>query len=205
MKPQTATRHINRCSRAAVSSPEHLFRVFFLAIGSIRIQSLFFWTQILPKAYATYVATGRNMSVTSTLNKNFAAMEFKRTAIEWVDANLTMVWAQYLLLTPVDFFRWLVANVPGLGVAKAGFVVQMATGELGCLDTVNLQRLQVERTQSPNVYLQRLATIGESSTDMWHKWVNLVAERDGMNPVRLSEAHALFIEQGSYDGSALLS
>jgi len=33
-----------------------------------------------------------------------------------------------------------IASVPGLGLVKAGFVLQLACGAVGCLDTHNLQR-----------------------------------------------------------------
>ena len=106
-----------------------------------------------------------------------------------------------------DFHDHLCKTVPGLGSVKAAFIVQMCYGKLGCIDSVNLKRLGMTTTKAaPHLYRKQFKKIGETSQKMWHVWCKTVADRGNRindkltwNARGLSEAHALFIENGSFD------
>ena len=198
---QHAEEHINACIAASKKSPSHLFRAIFLAVGSIRIRSRFFWCDILPFAYQTFNEHG--LEIASKRHKNFAAMTFKAKAIKYCFENREKIYHAYNDLSSEDFFAWLIENVPGLGFTKAAFVVQMTYGVLGCLDSVNIQRFGLGRIRTTKEYLEALELCGESCVELWCNWCKTVAKRDNLNTFGLSLAHYEFIENGTYNPELL--
>lgn len=206
----TASTHIERCNANARVSEEAIFRAIFLAVGSIRINSKQFWTNILPTAYTSYIRFNRDLEKASKQHKNFCAMKNKRRAIEFAERHKYSIARACRILSEHDFYLWLVKTVPGLGAAKAAFVSQMVNGHLGCIDTANHKRfeaagIEIKRTQSPIQYAKIFEATGETSAEMWHAWCVWIAERDGFNACKLSEAHALFIEQGTFHPEFVIS
>ena len=82
-----------------------------------------------------------------------------------------------------------VAGTPGLGLPKAGFVLQLCTGEVGCLDVHNLNRVGL----SPNVfklgkvkydtalkkahlYIKTLEDLGGCEY-LWNSWCVFMADK----------------------------
>lgn len=202
---KVAAEHIKLCNISASKSPENLFRVIFLAISSIRISSNRFWINILPNAYNYYKEFG--MEQASELLQNSLSMNMKSNGIQFSDYNKIKIYENYLNMSAMDFYYYLVDAVPGLGPTKAAFVVQMAYGELGCIDSVNINRLNIKNRilSSPKKYIDLFYEIGETPEQMWAEWCRTVAERDGMNAEQLSMAHARFIEFGNYNPANLIS
>ena len=83
--------------------------------------------------------------------------------------------------------------VPGLGLVKAGFVVQLLTGEAGCFDMHNLDRFGLNSTdfkipsrQDPDAQLREINAAVEwyvqlcedygGSEALWNGWCQHVAE-----------------------------
>jgi hypothetical protein len=69
---------------------------------------------------------------------------FKRNGYRYVQAKKTRLFARVQAcrngdIWVEDLMRDLL-RVPGLGMAKAGFVVQLLTGEAGCMDMHNIER-----------------------------------------------------------------
>lgn len=89
-----------------------------------------------------------------------------------------------------EMLFYLVRNVPGLGFVKAGFVLQLAWGLSGCIDTHNLVRFGIpERAfRSPDrktrpvtvrrkckAYNEMVQQIG-GTEGLWDSWCNYVAD-----------------------------
>lgn len=73
----------------------------------------------------------------------------KRPGFEYVRANKQELYDVIFLKNMTIEERLLhVAGTPGLGLPKAGFVLQLCIGEVGCLDVHNLNRFGL----SPNVF-----------------------------------------------------
>lgn len=99
----------------------------------------------------------------------------------------------------VKMHQYIVQNIGGLGPVKAGFVVQLITGKLGCLDlhNVNLYSQYAKHYKNKKLYndldpmnwskkdqksidnylrvLDRLEKEGATTKKLWDIWVNYVA------------------------------
>tara|TARA_Y100000015_G_scaffold28281_1_gene27499 strand:- start:77 stop:700 length:624 start_codon:yes stop_codon:yes gene_type:complete len=83
----------------------------------------------------------------------------------------------------------LLLHVPGLGLAKAGFVIQLVVGQVGCIDSHNIKKygvkesiLRIPTNASPRLrakkiedYVALCASIGCAS--LWDNWCNLIADK----------------------------
>jgi len=80
-------------------------------------------------------------------------------------------------------------QVPGLGLPKAGFVVQLFSGGVGCIDVHNLRRLSIPATvlkismKSSQATIERRtqaymkACAQRKSEWLWNSWCKLVADK----------------------------
>lgn len=80
-------------------------------------------------------------------------------------------------------------HVTGLGLAKAGFLLQLVLGECGCLDTHNLRRYELDakqfktpkkllhrtRFKKARLYVETCDKLGGSAA-LWDSWCTFVAE-----------------------------
>jgi hypothetical protein len=81
-----------------------------------------------------------------------------------------------------------IASIPGLGLVKAGFYIQLCTGCMGCLDVHNLKRFGLDRKTflvpeslswetalgKANMYLQTIEKCGGSEY-LWDSWCDYIA------------------------------
>lgn len=195
--------HMALIRAEVLQSPEAFFRVCFLAIASMRMHSSRFWGKVLPPAYVEYMMTSDIDSV-NKIFPDFAAVSFKRNALRYVEENRDALWRIAISTDAASFFNYLVETVPGVGTAKAAFIVQMTHNQLGCIDSVNIKRYNISNVPATTKgYLRMLEQIGVTPGRMWRDWCEYVAKRDGMFPYRLSEAHALFVLNGRYNPNDL--
>jgi hypothetical protein len=102
------------------------------------------------------------------------------------------------------------ASLPGLGLVKAGFVAQCAFGLVGCLDTHNVNRYNLnqsafrassfKKAKSPALrqrkvrdYLALCAKLGGCAA-LWDTWCEYVYNKDSVNyasAYEVSEVHCL--------------
>lgn len=87
----------------------------------------------------------------------------------------------------VDKKLLFVANLPGFGLPKAGFVLQLLIGEVGCLDTHNLRRFNIKASRfvqtkkfetnqkKANDYIDVCQKIGGGCEKLWDDWCELVS------------------------------
>ena len=99
-------------------------------------------------------------------------------------------------------------DVPGLGLPKAGFMVQLAHGGGGCLDIHNIRRYKLDpktlawsnpktealRIQKAQDYIELCSELG-GSMELWDRWCNLIAEK---NPVKFTDGHHVSAVHLSY-------
>ncbi|MEK9694516.1 MAG: hypothetical protein VW270_02065 [Candidatus Poseidoniales archaeon] len=91
-----------------------------------------------------------------------------------------------------------IAEIPGIGLVKAGFVLQLCTGEVGCLDVNNLRRFGLSAQtfkmgkvkyltarKRASLYIKTCVECGGSET-LWDEWCQLIADK---YPQRWRSAH----------------
>lgn len=98
-----------------------------------------------------------------------------------------------------------IAEIPGIGLVKAGFVLQLCTGEVGCLDVHNLRRFGLSAQtfkfgkvkyltarKKATLYIETCIQCG-GSEKLWDEWCQLIADkypqRWANDANRVSEAH----------------
>ena len=195
MKLKQAESHIKECVKHSNNDIEAFFRACFLAIVSIRVRSNRFWKQNwINNAYTEYMITS-DIDRVNNLIPDFCAMTFKRSAIEEIEKRKTELFYAMKRMNSSQFHE-LLCSINGLGPVKAGFIVQMTKGKLGCLDAVNIRRFNINRVpDKPATYREYLKNLSPCR-NLWRDWCVHVAERDDMNALALSKAHAEFVVTG---------
>ena len=101
-------------------------------------------------------------------------------------------------------------RVPGLGLAKAGFVCQLTAGLVGCIDTHNIRMYGIDekhlklsntlksedlRRSKIQQYITICHSIG--TEQLWNNWCNFLGDRDKSweNGHQVSEAHYNYLVQ----------
>ena len=82
-----------------------------------------------------------------------------------------------------------VASIPNIGLAKAGFILQLTLGKVGCLDVHNLNRFGIPSTvfrlnkvkystalRKAEYYIKTCEDLGGSEY-LWNSWCEFVAEK----------------------------
>ena len=138
---------------------------------------------------------------------------WKRQGLEHVRANASRLRA-VLSVVPAGYgdadALLQIASVPGLGLVKAGFVLQLVTGSAGCIDSHNLQRFGLNanafrfgaattyktRRRKALAYLDACRNAGGCAA-LWDGWCDYVAEQqpnrwtDGAEVSRLHQTAIL--------------
>lgn len=93
-------------------------------------------------------------------------------------------------------------RIPGIGIAKAGFICQLVFGSVGCLDSHNLKRFGIPENrfrakQSPKAraaqiddYVECCKAIGGSEY-LWNSWCELIADKYHVAPEYVSQCHSV--------------
>jgi hypothetical protein len=174
-----ASKHINKCNRLAQSSPEAMRNAAMMAVLSIQ------------QAWGGVPAAMLDMKAEGSTSRYLWG--FKADTYEYLMSpnNIDHLYTTTLTTRdPVELLD-LWTTVPGLGLAKAGFVVQLTTGRVGCVDrhnafaydvapnqltfpkgrmTVKAQRHKLE------AYVHLTDTIGGSEF-MWEQWCIMIAAK----------------------------
>lgn len=106
----------------------------------------------------------------------------KLAAVQHVWATRETLFAQYQELDAVSFWNLCIDTVPGLGMVKAAFAVQMLYNELGCIDVHNLRELGLDRKAVTGKSQRRRAQYlniqaVKSSREWWDTWCDFVAAK----------------------------
>lgn len=137
---------------------------------------------ILRKGDAFLELTYEDLTVADKSYMASAMTRNKFAFVQYVLKNRRVIYAKYQELEAIEFWHYLLDSVPGLGMVKAGFVVQMLYNELACIDIHNLRVLGVEKKlvegkskKRREGYLELQAR--KTSEEWWDSWVALVAEK----------------------------
>ena len=119
----------------------------------------------------------------------------KRSALLWLAANGEQLY--YEALECLEFtgrkrslaLMNVFLQVPGLGLAKAGFCCQLFAGCVGCIDVHNLRRLSIpvtvlklNKNASDVTKQKRIETYVDACSQrrcrwLWNSWCNLIAKK----------------------------
>lgn len=123
----------------------------------------------------------------------------KYNAVKYVWNNRDEIFAEYSNRDALSFWNYCIDNIPGLGMVKAAFTVQMLYNEMGCVDTHNARELgipnftgksKVKRRQ----YLEAQAV--KSSAAWWNDWCNFMAVKYSKryeSGWQVSESHVMAV------------
>lgn len=114
----------------------------------------------------------------------------KRKTFEWLQDNKQALYRDAMDAKTDSELMQAFLQVPGLGLAKAGFCCQLFAGRVGCIDVHNLRRLNI----APSVLtFDKSATVATKRKKidayidackkrrvswLWDTWCNLIAKRD---------------------------
>jgi hypothetical protein len=124
---------------------------------------------------------------------------FKKQTLEYLLENRSDLYRRLMAAYRIDMSknardRWMMemlTQVPGLGLVKAGFVMQMMFGRVGCIDVHNSRRfrkvtpkdLQFSPTAKFTTRLQKIDNYIEickghrSTSKLWDQWCDLIADK----------------------------
>ncbi len=194
--------HNRHCRVFGQSSPKALELLIAFVFASIRVQ-----TFLLPK----YMKEWRKRGLKSSW-----IWGNKRTGLEYVRKNRQSLYDRAMLIIKAKKSNMahdlimLFLEVPGLGIPKSAFVVQLLTGMTGCMDVHNIRKYMPEADASkgtPNVFQTSGNTIATKSTkvDLYQK---LVKKAGGSQSMWIDWCNHIGILQpkyfsGGYDVSKL--
>ena len=127
----------------------------------------------------------------------------KLDGLAYLDRHAEALWNDAEQAHDDDALMAVFMRIPGIGLAKAGFLCQMLYGRVGCLDTHNLVRFGLPpRTFTPSLpstsakcrwriirqYVETCEQLG-GCAELWDSWCEYVANREGDRPETISALH----------------
>jgi hypothetical protein len=92
---------------------------------------------------------------------------------------------------PLELFIWILKNIDGLGMPKAGFLIQLITGRLGCVDSINSKLYGSDINVAVKGNLRSKGNIEKMeryiyftdpiSAILWDDWCEIVARKTYFN------------------------
>ena len=133
------------------------------------------------------------------------ALPNKFECYDFLQSHATRTWREVLERTTAETVRHLAFTVPGLGIVKAAFVLQLMGHDIACLDTHNMRKLGLKETAFKNNgranpyskpqfkrYL-KLAFGGGQSRRYWDDWCTDRAMFYERTPEDISALHLAII------------
>ena len=169
--------HMKQTSDYALTSPEHLVDTALMVVLSIRQ----YWSNIGKQLQDVRENGSDSRFLFSHKKDCFLYLQENKQRL--FDETLKNINDKEALLT-----LWL--DVPSLGMVKAGFVVQLVTGHIGCLDSHNLALYDIPlnvvsfnkklkpstKAKKIKAYIAACETLG-GSLSLWGTWCELVADK----------------------------
>ena len=185
----THNRHCRKFGQADAKSMELLIAFVF---ASIRVQ-----TFLLPKFMKEWRKRGL---------KSSWIWGNKRTGLEYVRKNRQSLYDRAMAIIKAKKANMahdlimLFLEIPGLGIPKSAFVVQLMTGMTGCMDVHNLRKYMPEADASkgtPNVFQTSGNTIATKSAKV-KKYQELVEKAGGSQAMWIDWCNHIGILQPKY-------
>jgi hypothetical protein len=131
---------------------------------------------------------------------------FKRGAYDFTRKNKFCLWERAKAAQSSESGLEVLTEIPGLGIVKAAFVLQMMGHDIGCLDSRNVQRLSLNprewrtdgpaRKQSPAFKrkIQRYVdfTAGRAE-ELWNDWCEDAARVYHVSADEISRDHLVIL------------
>ena len=133
--------HQATIGKFARQSPQNMRRVYLFVIATIQ-QSI----ETVPEILADIEANGID---------SIHAWGFKGQAIEFINSNFEAVYSESMAIydghacpdhCAHELLKYF-ASLPGLGLAKGGFMAQLCFGLSGCIDSHNLARFNISESE----------------------------------------------------------
>lgn len=194
------------CVHECRVSTEAILRACFLAVSSMQVRTDLFWKD-LNKAYTWYSDHSRKPH---DRPEGFNSMLLYPNKAQTIDALRAYTSEIRACVRAHNYTRLhdMLCTINGLGPVKAGFIVQLCTGEIGCIDTINMQTYGVDkraltnlsrRKDAPKQYRQFVKQINSDPVDLWASWCEAAGLKYNMDPINLSYMHADFVCFGHTD------
>ena len=164
------------CQKFAQRTPCHMAHTALMSLLSARIQ---------------FTRVGEMMEdVRKNGLDSSALFGYKRAGYKYILDNMDSLYAETMSLTEQRDLLDLWSSVPGLGLVKAGFVVQLTRGTIGCIDTHNQKlyditanELRLPKTLTAkgrmlkiDKYIDTCHKLG-GSHHLWKQWCILMAAK----------------------------
>lgn len=169
----------------ARKSPDVMARAIMFAIATANAPlrhsvNALLWVRALGNRFASL-----SYGELTIADKSYMGAAMTGNKLGWMQhvwATRSTLYEAYQRLDHIDFWNLLLDTVPGLGMVKAAFAVQMLYNELGCIDVHNLRELGLARTavngKTANKRTNYLSIqTAKTSEAWWNDWCNLVADR----------------------------
>lgn len=127
---------------------------------------------------------------------------WKRDAYRFVERHKLTLWNETCASRDMENALVILTRVPGLGLVKAGFVLQMLGHDIACLDTRNIQRegrnprayrSDGEKRKNTAAFRRKITRyvrdVGGKARPYWDDWCIEVAGIYDMTPEQVSETH----------------
>ncbi|MEK9895073.1 MAG: hypothetical protein VW518_01425 [Burkholderiaceae bacterium] len=117
--------------------------------------------------------------------------QIKREAFEYINANKKFL-HKNLYSNDLSVAEKILSmtSIPGIGIVKAGFIVQLCTGQVGCLDVHNLKMFGLTESTFKfsksvrqntalakiNLYIETCQKLGGSEF-LWDNWCEFIAKK----------------------------
>lgn len=117
--------------------------------------------------------------------------QIKRDAFEFINTNKKFLYENmYHNNLSVAEQILSMTSIPGIGIVKAGFIVQLCTGQVGCLDVHNLRMFGLTESTFKfsktvkqntalakiNLYIETCKKLGGSEF-LWDNWCEFIAKK----------------------------
>jgi len=161
----------------AQTDAKSLEQVIAFVFASIRVQ-----TSMLPRMMKEYRKRGI---------KSSWIWGNKRTGIDYVRKHRQDLFDRMTSIlrakkaTCTHDLLMLFLEVPGLGLPKSGFVVQLVAGKAGCMDVHNVRKYmpEVDSAKGTPSWLQTSGNSYETKAKKGHKYLELVDLAGGCKPM----------------------
>jgi hypothetical protein len=168
--------HQKQISKFAKQSPDNTARVALVVMLSIQQQ----WNQIGKQTLDVKANSVTSKYLFGSKRKGWEYILANKKNLHTTIFNKTIPLADKLLK---------VASIPGIGLVKAGFVLQLCIGKVGCLDVHNLKRFglsasafKLGKVKYPTalgkaeLYIKLCEDLGGCKY-LWDSWCDLLAEK----------------------------
>ena len=192
--------HQKAIQNACVNNPDMIAQVMITTINSIRTG----W----------YLVGNMNKDVNKLgLDSRFMKNRVKAKAFKYIHRNkkdIAIAFNDYSIgkMSLCDLLLY-IAECPGLGLPKAGFVIQLALGKIGCLDSHNMERFGLSpstfkfgsnatislKRKKAQLYIDTCEKLGGCEY-LWNTWCNYLADINPNkynNGFHVSKLHQDFI------------